>query len=279
MLRIVVDSTCNLPPEYLKDHGIRVAPISIQFGNETFEEGIDIDRDTFYRKIEELGIIPTTSQPSPGWFSRFYQEAAREGIPILVVTITSKHSGTYQSAILAKSLVPGADVEVFDSATISLGTGMQIFEAVRMAEAGETRASILKRLEALRAKSFLYLTPSTLKYLQMSGRVGKLQGAIASLLNVKPIIEIRNGTLEAIETVRTRAKAIERVISLTEKAAGAKNPVNLAVIHAMVPKEAEDLLARAKAHFNIRETHTANLAESLAVHGGPGIIGLAAQRV
>jgi DegV family protein with EDD domain len=279
MLRIITDSTCSLPPEYLKLHGIRVAPISIQFGNEAFDEGLNIDRDTFYRKIEELGIIPTTSQPSPGWFSRYYQEAASEAIPVLVVTITAKHSGTYQSAILAKSLVPGADVEVFDSASISLGTGMQILEAVRMAEAGESRSAILRKLEAIRAGTFMWLTPSTLKYLQMSGRVGKLQGAIASLLNVKPIIAVKDGTLEAVENVRTRAKAILRLMSLAEEAVGRDNPVHLAVFHAMVPEEAADLLGRAKSRFNVKEAITADIAESLAVHGGPGIIGLAVRPV
>lgn len=278
MLRIITDSTNNLPPEYLKLHGIRVAPISIQFGTESFEEGLTIDRDTFYRKIDELGIIPTTSQPSPGWFSRFYQEAASDGTPALVVTITAKHSGTYQSAVLAKSLVPGADVEVFDSASISLGTGMQIREAVRMAEAGENRASILRRLEAIRAETYLYLTPSTLKYLQMSGRVGRLQGALASLLSVKPIIAVKDGTLEAIENVRTREKATERLLDLAEQCVGRQEPVHLGVIHALVPEEAQDLLARAKARLNVKEVLTANLAESLAVHGGPGIIGVVVRR-
>jgi DegV family protein with EDD domain len=278
MLRIITDSTCNLPPEYLKLHGVRVAPISIQFGNDAFDEGLTIDRDTFYRKIEELGIIPTTSQPSPGWFTRYYQEAASEGNPVLVVTITSKHSGTYQSAVLAKSIVPGADVEVFDSASISLGTGIQILEAVRSAEAGEDRSSILRRLETIRAGTFIYLTPSTLKYLQMSGRVGKLQGAIASLLNVKPIIEVKDGTLEAIENVRTRAKAIDRLLSLAEESVGRENPVQLAVIHALVPDEAESLLGRAKARFSVKEALTADLAQSLAVHGGPGTIGLVVRR-
>lgn len=279
MLKIVADSTCNLPTDLLQRHDVRVAPINIQFGNESYEEDLTIDRDLFYRKVEELGIIPTTSQPTPAWFERFYRELAEQGHSILTITITSKHSGTFQSAVLAKSLVPHADVEVFDSASISLGTGWMILEAAQAAEAGRDRASILRRLEAIRSRARLFLTPATLKYLQMSGRVGKLQGALASLLNVKPIIALEDGLLEARENVRTRGKAIERMIQLMEKAVGRANPINLAVIHARAAEEAEALLRRARSLFNCRGVLTGDLVCSLAVHGGPGVIGIFAYPV
>jgi len=123
MIKIITDSTNNLSQDVLDQYDIRVAPVSIQFGDETFEENVDIDHELFYRKIEELGIIPTSSQPTPAWFVRFYQELTEQGHSILVITVTSKHSGTYDSAMLAKSMVPEADVEVFDSLSISLGTG------------------------------------------------------------------------------------------------------------------------------------------------------------
>jgi DegV family protein with EDD domain len=279
MVKIIADSTCNLAAEVLAKHDVRVAPITIQFGNETYEEGIDIDRDVFYRKIEEMGIIPTTSQPTPAWFSRYYKELAAQGHQILVITITSKLSGTYQSAVLAKAMAPEADVEVFDSESISLGTGWMVLEACQMAEAGRDRAAILSRLEKIRAGGYLFLTPATLKYLQMSGRVGKLQGAVASMLNVKPIIALVDGILEAGEKVRTRGKAVERLLELIEEAVGTSDPVNLAVIHARAPEEAQDLLGKAKAKFNCREVLVGDLVCSLAVHGGPGVVGLFAYRV
>jgi DegV family protein with EDD domain len=279
MVKIIADSTCNLAAEVLAKHDVRVAPITIQFGNETYEEGIDIDRAVFYRKIEEMGIIPTTSQPTPAWFSRYYQELAAQGHQILVITITSKLSGTYQSAVLAKAMAPEADVEVFDSASVSLGTGWMILEACQMAEAGRDRAAILSRLEKIRAGSYLFLTPATLKYFQMSGRVGKLQGAVASMLNVKLIIALVDGILEAGEKVRTRGKAVERLLELIEEGVGTSDPVNLAVIHARAPEEAQDLLGKAKARFNCREVLVEDLVCSLAVHGGPGVVGLFAYRV
>lgn len=279
MIKIVTDSTSNLSPEQLQRYDIRVAPISIQFGTETYEEDIDIDRDLFYKKIDELGIIPTTSQPSPGRFADYYRELTDRGHSILSITITSKHSGTYQSAILAKDMVPEADVEVFDSATLSLGTGYMVLEAARAAEAGQSRENILKRLEEIRDNMCLFLTPATLKYLRMSGRVGRLATAFASLLNIKPVIKIEGGLLEACENVRTRSKAINRVLELTEGKMGTTDPINLAAIHARSPEEGQALLEKAQARFNCQETMIGDLVASLTVHGGPGILGLFAYKV
>ncbi|MGD8552328.1 MAG: DegV family protein [Anaerolineales bacterium] len=279
MIKLVADSTCNLPDHLVEKFDIKIAPIAIQFGEETFEEGIDIDRDLFYRKIEELGIIPTSSQPSPAWFERYYREYHQQGHEILVITVTQKHSGTYDSATLAKSMVPEATVEVFDSGSISLGTGWMVLEAARAAEQGADLETIVKRLEYIRANSYLYLTPETLKYLQMSGRVGQLQGAIASLLNVKPIIYLEDGALEAGENVRKRSKAVERLIDLLSENIDQDAPIHLAVIHARVAQEAAGLLERAKSTFNVKEYLMEDLISSLAVHGGPGVLGIFAYEV
>jgi DegV family protein with EDD domain len=278
MIHIIADSTCNLLPETLEKYKIRIAPISIQFGDKTYEEEINIDRDTFYRKIEEMGIIPTTSQPTPAWFAKFYKEVDPEKDQVLVIAITQKHSGTYDSAILAKSMVPDVDVTVFDSASISLGTGWMVLEAVRAIEDGKDLATIVNRLEYIRNTSTLYLTPAVLKYLQMSGRVGKLQGALASLLNVKPIISLTDGALAAMENVRTRGKSIERLLTLTEEAFG-EQLLNLAVIHARAEADGLELLDAAKKRFNVNEVLFGDLVASLAVHGGPGVVALFAYPV
>lgn len=272
MIKIVADSTCNLSDEIVQQYDLRIAPIAIQFGQESYEEGIDIDHDTFYRKIEELGIIPTSSQPSPAWFAKHYKELQSE--TVLVITVTRKHSGTFESAIMAKSMVPEADVEVFDSSSISLGTGWMVLEAARMVEAGAALPEVLRHLEAIRTKSRLFLTPLTLKYLQMSGRVGRLQSAIASMLKVKPIIYLEEGALEAGENVRTRSKALARLVDLLDYHFGQDQPLNLAVIHARAEADAEWLLNKAKEVLNIREFLMDELVPSLTVHGGPGVIGI-----
>lgn len=277
MIKIVTDSTADVPKALLEHYDIRVAPINIQFGQETYCEGINIDRPTFFRKLE--GRIPTSSQPSPGQFAEVYKALVAQGHSILTIVVTSKHSGTYDSALLAKSMLPDADIEVFDSLSISMGTGYQVLAAARAAEEGKNMAQILQLLDGIRSRTHLYFTPATLKYLQRSGRVGKLSGALASLLRVKPIIKTEDGVLEAFEKVRSRAKSLDRLVELTAQAAGTTEPVKLAVIHAQAQDEAEALGTRLKQTFNCDEMHVVDLACSLTVHGGPGIIGIVSYRV
>jgi len=274
MLKVIADSTCNLPQETLDEYDILIAPIPIQFGDETFEEGVDIDRNLYYKKIEETGIIPTSSQPTPAWFGRYYKELHQQGHSILVITITGKHSGTFNSATIAKSLAPEADVHVFDSKSISLGTGWMVLEAVRAIKAGVAQSDVVNRIETIRERAKLFMTPATLKYLQMSGRVGTLQGALASLLSIKPIIHLKDGLLEVMGNVRTRGKSLDQLIDRLEEAVGTTAPVNLAVIHARAREEGLSVLERAKDVFNVQETLFGDLVASLSAHGGPGIIGL-----
>jgi DegV family protein with EDD domain len=279
MIKIVTDSTVNLSDETLARYDIRTAPIAIQFGQESYEEDVDIDRDMFYRKIEEMGIVPTSSQPATGRFTEVYRDLTAAGHEILSIHITSKHSGTYQSATLARSLVPGAQIEVFDSASISLGTGYMVLEAARAVEKGWTLDQILTRLRHIRDGMRAFITPSTLKYLQMSGRVGRLQTALASVLQLKPVIKIEDGLLEACENVRTRSRALNRLVDLLVEAVGQHDPVNVAVVHARALEEGRKLLERLEAVLNCRETLFDELVASLAVHGGPGIVGAFAYKI
>ena len=277
MIKIVTDSTADVPKELLERYDIRVVPINIQFGHETYQEGIDIDRPTFFRKLEE--VMPTSSQPAPGQLVEVYRELAEDGHSIISIHVTSKHSGTYQSATLAKSMLPEAEIEVFDTLSISIGTGYQVLAAARAAEEGKSMGEIIQTLEGIRSRMYLYLTPATLKYLQKSGRVGRLAGALGSLLNVKPVIKVEDGTLEAFQNVRTRSKAIDRLVELTEEAVGTTEPVKLAISQAQVPAEAEKLRERLERTFNCDEMHVVDLACSLTVHGGPGIIGIISYKV
>jgi len=277
MIKIVTDSTADVPQALRETYDIRMVPINIQFEQETFREGIDIDRPTFFRKLE--GSNPTSSQPSPGQFVEAYKPLVAEGHSILTIAVTSQHSGTYQSALLAKSMLPDADIEVFDSLSISMGTGYQVLAAARAAADGRSMGEILKTLDGIRSRTHLYFTPATLKYLQRSGRVGKLSGALGSLLSVKPIIKTEKGVLEAFEKVRSRRKSLDRLVERTAQAVGTTDPVKLAVIHAQAPAEAETLRRRLEEQFNCDEMHLVDLACSLTVHGGPGIIGIVSYKV
>jgi DegV family protein with EDD domain len=277
MIKIVTDSTADVPQELMERYDIRTVPINIQFGTETYQEGIEIDRPTFFRKLEE--VMPTSSQPSPGQLVEVYRPLAEDGHSIISVHVTSKHSGTYQSAVLAKSMLPEADIEVFDTLSISIGTGYQVLSAARAAEEGKSMGEIIQDLEGIRSRINLYLTPATLKYLQRSGRVGKLSGALGALLDLKPVIKVEDGVLEAFQNVRTRGKALDRLVELTEEAVGTTEPVKLGIPHAEVPDEAEKLRQRLESTFNCDEMIVVDLCCSLTVHGGPGIIAIVSYKV
>jgi DegV family protein with EDD domain len=281
MIKVVVDSTCDLPAELYQQHNITVVPINIQFGTETYLDGVTIDRPSFYRKIDEMGILPKTSQPSAGQFEEHYRRLADAGATdIISLCVTAKLSGTYQSAEMAKEMV--ADrvlIHPFDSASGSAGLGFMALEAARMAEAGESVTEILARMEVIRSRINYLLTLKDLRFAQMSGRVGKLQSSLVSLLNIKPIVLMEDGLLDVTEKVRTQGKAIGRMIEIAVERAGTSAPVNLAAIHAEVPDMGQRLLEQAKVMFDCKETFLSDLALSLAVQFGPGTLGLAVYRL
>jgi DegV family protein with EDD domain len=272
MIRIVTDSTCDLPEELIAQYGIHIVPIHIQFGLETFRDGETIDKPTFYRRVEQDGMLPKTSQPPPGDFVEMYQAIARPADEIFSIHVTGKLSGTFNSAqMAAEALADRIKVHVFDSWAGSAGLGFMCLDAARMAEVGQSAAEILRRLEATRPQVNHLFTLANLKFAEMSGRVNKLQAALASLLNVKPIVRVEGGLMEVADQVRTRRKAVERVISMARERVGEAR-VNLAVIHAQAPDEAAELLEQARQALKVGETFVHDLALSLAVHFGPGTL-------
>jgi fatty acid kinase fatty acid binding subunit len=274
MIHIVTDSTCDLPDSLIKQHNIHVTPIHIQFGTETFRDGETIDKATFYRRIEQEGALPKTSQPPPSDFVKIYQTIASPLDEILSIHVTGKLSGTFNSAqMAAEAIAEQVRVHVFDSLAGSAGLGFMCLEAARLAEAGKSTAEILKRLEAARPHVNHLFMLANLKFAEMSGRVNRLQATLASLLNVKPIVSAEGGMIQVVEQVRTRKKAIERVLELARERVGDAK-VNLAVIHAQAPEEAVELLERAKLLFHCGETFVHDLALSLAVHFGPGTLAI-----
>jgi DegV family protein with EDD domain len=281
MIRIATDSTCDLPPGYFEEYEIITVPINIQFGTETYEEGVTIDRDTFYNKIEVLGILPTTSQPSVGQFAQCFRGLKEQGVTdVISLHVTAKLSGTYTSAQLAREMM-GSELRIhpFDSASGSVSLGFMVMEASRMARAGRTVSEILARMETIRERTNLVLVLKDLRFAQMSGRVGRLQSSLASLLNIKPIVRLEDGLLDVTEKVRSQGKALERMLEIVLERVGTSAAVNLAVVHAREPEEGQRLLDRAKELFNCKETFVADLTASLVVHLGPGTLGLVAYQI
>jgi DegV family protein with EDD domain len=275
VIKIVTDSTCDLPEDWFSRYRITVVPINIQFGLETFHEGVTMTPELFYERIRASGTLPTTSQPSTGEFSQVYEALGQDGDEILSIHLTSKLSGTWQSATLAaRQLQDRVEVTVVDSLTSSAGLGLMVREAAELAEAGWSAAAIKARLEARRSQVQVFVMLKDLQYARMSGRVGRLRETLASLLQVKPIIGTEEGALVPLDRVRGEKQGLARILTLAEAAVQDK-PVHLAVAHAQNPDQAANLLAEAKARLNCRDSFMTDLAISLAVHFGPGTVGLA----
>ncbi len=274
MLRIVTDGAADILPEWGSEYGIEMIPVNILFGEKSYLQGVELDNEGFYKLVDESKRIPKTSQPSPHQFVEFYRKVAQKGDTILSIHITAKLSGTYASAVSAAEELKGEfNVIPIDSACGSLGIGLMCREARKMERAGKSVDEIVKYIEEIKARVRVILTLDTLEYAKMSGRVGTMQAALASVLNVKPIAVLRDGVLNMAEKVRTRKAALERVIAMAKEEYG-NQPVYLAIVHARDAKSGQALLDDAVKHFNCQETMMSELSISIAANLGPGTVGV-----
>jgi len=274
MLHIVTDGAADMPPEWEKEFDIQTIPINIQFGEQTYLQFVDLDYDSFYKMVEDTRTIPKTSQPSPHQFSEFYKRIARQGDTILSLHVTSKLSGTYASAVAAaKELKDSFRVIPIDSAGGSLGLGFMCRAARQMERAGKKVEEIVSYLESIRNRVQIVLTLDRLDYARMSGRVGTLAAALASILNVKPIAVLKDGVLDMVEKVRTRKSSLERLLEMAREAYGDR-PVRLGILHARDLQSGQSLLQEARKRLNVIETVVVELSVALAVNLGPGTVGL-----
>jgi DegV family protein with EDD domain len=275
MIRIVTDSTCDLPDGRLAQIDVQVVPIHLFFGTEEHQEGVTLSYDEFFRKVDALGIVPKTSQPSPGDFVDVYRRLADEGAStILSLHVTGKLSGTVRSAEMAAEMVKNqVEVRVFDSLSGSAAMGFMVEEALDLLAQGADADQVLARWTATRGHLGIYFYLDTLKYARMSGRVGALQSSLASMLQIKPLIALNDGLLAVAERVRSRKAALSRLVELAaERAAG--RPVNLAVVHAEDLAGGQALLAQAQLAMECRRTFICRLATSLVTNLGIGTLGI-----
>jgi DegV family protein with EDD domain len=275
MLRIVTDGAADMPPAWEKEFDVQIIPVNILFGDKTYLQGVELDNEAFYRKVEETRTIPKTSQPSPHQFVEFYKKVAQPGDTVLSMHITSRLSGTYASAVQAAEELKGTyKIIPMDSMVGSVGIGFMCREARKMERSGKSVEQIVSAMEGVRGRIRIYLTLDTLEYARMSGRVGAMQAALASLMNVKPIAVLMDGVLNMTEKVRTRKASINRLIAMAVHDFG-KRPVFLGVVQANDRASGEALMEQACPHFNAVEPPTlTNLSISVAANLGPGTVGL-----
>ncbi len=275
MLRIVTDGAADMPPAWEQEFDIQVVPVNIRFRDKTYLQYVELDNAGFYKMVAETRTIPKTAQPSPHQFAEFYKRIAQKGDTILSVHVTSKLSGTYASAVQAAEDVKDSfRVLPLDSMVGSVAIGFMCREARKMDRAGKTPDEIMSYLEGIRERVRAVFTLDTLEYAKMSGRVGAMQAALASLMNVKPIAILKDGVLNVTERVRTRKASMARVVELGEQEFGRK-PIYLGVLQANDLPSGEALMAEACRHFNVvGEPVLSDLSISVAANLGPGTVGL-----
>lgn len=279
MLRIVMDGAGDMPPIWKDVYQIDIIPINIQFEERTFLQGIDLSNEDFYRFVDEHRVIPKTAQPSPEQFKDFYRQIARPGDTILSMHVTGSLSGTFSSAeIAARELNGEFDLYPLDSMSGSAALGYMCKEARLMDRAGASIEAILERMKFIRRNINVILTLDTLEYAHMSGRVKALQAALASVLNVKPIIVLREGVLDMADRVRTRNRALDHVLKSIHNRVG-ERLVNAAVVHARDLRSGEALMERVRATINCKELVLTDLSIAVAANLGPGTVGIVAYPV
>jgi DegV family protein with EDD domain len=276
-IAIITDTDSSLPAALAAKHGIRQVPINILFGQDTLLTEIDIDDVGLFARVDREGKLPTTSAPSPGQFLEAYNAAFAAGADAIVcLCVSSLISATYAGALTAKEMLPGRTIEVVDTKVVSMAQGFMALAAAEAAEAGAGVEEVVAAALAVQDRSHLFAALSTLKYLAMSGRVGHVAAGFGNLLSVKPILTMQDGKLELMEKVRTRSKALARVVELAGEAAGGRPIRQLAVLNVAVPDQALAFEAQLRAALPCPETILhANLTAGLSVHTGAGMLGVA----
>jgi DegV family protein with EDD domain len=274
---IVTDSTAYLPDDLLKQYSITVTPQILIWGDETFQDGVDIQPNEFYRKLETAKTMPTTSQVAIVTMKATFENLLASGYDVLGVFISAKLSGTMQSALQAKEMLPkaGSKIVVLDSNSTSMAMGFHVLTVARAAQAGANLAECQKLAEEARKHSGVYFVVDTLEFLRRGGRIGGAQAMLGSALNLKPLLELRDGRIESIEKIRTKGKAINRMIELIVERIAWRNPVRLATLHANAEAEAKSALETAAAQLNPVEQILASVSPAIGTHAGPGTVGLA----
>jgi DegV family protein with EDD domain len=274
-VKIVIDSTTYLPNELIEKYDMRVAPAVVIWKGEQLLDGIDISPSEFYTRLQNESELPTTSQATPAAFKDIYDALLADGDDILGVLVSHKLSGMMNSAEQAMAMLPDANIQLIDTLSVSMGVGWPAIAAARAASKGMTLSECRAFSEKACENIGVLFSVDTLEFLHRGGRIGGAQRFIGAALNFKPILEIQDGAIEALERVRTQKKALVRLVNLVVERIGGRSPVYLAVMHANAPERAQKLLEDASAVINPVETVIADLSPGVGTHAGPGTVALA----
>jgi len=275
-IKIVTDSTADLSPELIKELGITVVPLYVCFGKDVYRDKEEINEDDFYKRLLEDPTHPTTTQPTPQDFAEVYRRLSSEADGIISIHISEKLSGTCNSALQGKKLVEkGCPIEVIDSKTTSMALGLLVMAAATIAKTGKGLPQVAEDVKQVVPSVKLLVLFDTLKYLAKGGRIGKAKSLLGSVLNVKPVLTIKDGEFVPVGQVRSRSKGIEKLFDFAKDTADIED---LAVIHSTTPDEAKSLAERISSILSLKQVSIARLGPVLGVHGGPGVLAIAFRR-
>ena len=267
-VKIVTDSLSDITGDLAQELGVTVVPLTVFFGQESFLDRVTMSTDEFYHRLTHGNIWPTTTQPPPGDFINVYNKLAKETDEILVVTLSSKLSGTYQSALQAKSMIEGkCRIEVIDSLMVAMSLGLIVVSAAKAAKAGAKLDALADLVRGAMSRSHLVAYFDTLKYLAKGGRIGKAQGLLGAMLSIKPILTVKDGEMSPLTRLRSRAAGMDYLCNFV---AGFPNIEELAVEHATTPDDADRLVERLSSVFPKERIYQSTLSPVVGTHAGPG---------
>jgi DegV family protein with EDD domain len=271
---IVTDSTATLPKDLVEELGIRVVPVVLVFGGETYRDGVDITPEEVYRRLRSGEGIPTSAAPSVGDFLRVYATAGQRASAIVSIHMSPKLSSTHTVATTASELLDDVQVRVVDCQTAAIGQGFVVLEAARAAAAGATLDEVQRRIEEVVPRISLLFTLDSLEYLRRGGRIGGAAAMAGTLLQIKPVLYLSEGRVEVLSKPRTKHRAVALILQQMEKQVGGR-PMRAAVLHADALREAEELRQSVADRFDCAELLISEFTPVMGAHTGPGLLGVA----
>jgi DegV family protein with EDD domain len=274
-IAIITDSTAYIPSDLLRKYNIHVVPQVLIWGNETFDDGIDIKPYEFYARLEKSKEMPSTAQVTPQSFSKIFKQLLDQDYQIAAILLPPSLSGTVESAQKACEDFLDAPIVIIESNSTSMAMGLQVLAAARVAENGANLEEVKGIVNKAREQTGVVFAVNTLEFLHRGGRIGGASRYLGTALNIKPILEITGGKVQAIERVRTRKKSLLRLVEIVEERVKDKHPVRLAVLHARAEEEARELQKKAESRIENEESIFSEVSPVIGTHAGPGTIGLA----
>lgn len=270
---VVTDSTSGLPADLARQYNVVVAAQTLIWGDETFLDSVNIQPDEFYKRLANTTVMPSSSQISPAGFEKIFRELLDQDYDVLAVLVSAKLSGTINSAVQAKAAIHSDRIEIVDSDSVAMALGFGVMHTARLAAQGASLAACKEVAEEACKSTGVVLTVDTLEFLYRGGRIGGASRFLGTALNIKPILELKEGRLEPLERVRTKAKAVARLVDLLGERTGGK-PFQAAVLHANAEQEARALMEVVTSRFHTTDQVIAPVSPVVGTHVGPGTLGL-----